>query len=723
MTRRRHWTALTAATLLISGAAALAVLPQQYGRVDLLTQANVRIDGAATNDFSGWSVADVGDVNGDGRPDITIGAPSAGNNARTDSGSTYVIYGQATPTTIDLNALGTAGYRIDGGATGDQSGVSVAGAGDVNGDGRPDIAIGAPSADNNNRPISGSTYVIYGSAAPTTIDLNALGTAGYRIDGAATNDRSGSSVAGAGDVNGDGRADITIGAPFADNNNRPSSGSTYVIYGSAAPTTIDLNALGTAGYRIDGAATGDFSGYSVAGWGDTNGDGRADLVIGAPVSGNNNRASSGSTYVIYGSAAPTTIDLNALGTAGYRIDGAATNDRSGSSVAGAGDLNGDGRPDITIGAPSADNNNRADSGSTYVIYGQATPTTIDLNALGAAGYRIDGAATGDASGWSVAGVGDVNGDGRPDITIGAPSAGNNARANSGSTYVIYGQAAPTTIDLNALGAAGYRIDGAATGDASGWSVAGVGDVNGDGRADIAIGARGAGNIGRTDSGSTYLVYGFGASSVSYPQITTTVGFPIPATAATVKRTGTAAFTATGLPVGLSVDSATGTISGTPLISGTSQQTITMNDLAGTTTTTVPITIQRCVTPRNGNNRRNTIRGDNRSETINGKAGNDVLLGGPNEDCITGGPGNDTINGGTAFDTLTGGTGNDTILGGSGSDTIKGGPGRDTITAGKGNDTITARDGARDTINCGPGKDTATIDRADRVTGCEIVRLR
>ena len=120
-----------------------------------------------------------------------------------------------------------------------------------------------------------------------------------------------------------------------------------------------------------------------------------------------------------------------------------------------------------------------------MIYGAATHANVDLATLTTSqGFRIDGAATGDWSGWSVAGAGDVDGDRRDDIIIGARFASNNGRGSSGSSYVIYGASTHTDVDLAALTASqGFRINSAATSDWSGWSVASAGDVNGDGRDD------------------------------------------------------------------------------------------------------------------------------------------------------------------------------------------------------------------------------------------------
>ncbi|HEV8461909.1 MAG TPA: hypothetical protein VGQ38_14500 [Gaiellaceae bacterium] len=479
--------------------------------VDLLGQANGRIDGAA-GDQIGFAVANAGDVNSDGRPDLVVGAPGASNNGRAFSGSAYVVFGRATPGRVDLANLGAGGFRIDGAAPSDRAGEAVAAAGDVNRDGLADVIVAAPDASNNGRSDSGSVYVVFGKSSSANVDLANLGPGGYRIDGAtggvAHGDEAGHSVAAVGDLNGDDRPDMIIGAHHASNNGREGSGSAYVVFGTASRATIDLAALGNNGFRIDGAVAGDQMGWSVGSAGDVNGDGRPDVVLGAPTAGRNGRPRSGAAYVVFAKASPGTVDLAALGADGFGIDGAAAGDFAGGSVAGSADMNGDGRADVIIGAFGADNSGRADSGSAYVVFGKGSPGTVDLATLGNGGFRVDGASPADEAGLSVASAGDANGDGRTDVIVGAPAAGNNGRAGSGSAYVVFGRDSSGTVDLAALGSkAGFRIDGAAAGDRAGSEVANAGDVNHDGRADVIVGAPAADNNMRPDSGSAYLVLG------------------------------------------------------------------------------------------------------------------------------------------------------------------------------------------------------------------------
>ena len=192
-------------------------------------------DGGAAGDWFGWFVSTAGDVNGDGKADFIVGAPFADPGGRSLAGSAYVYSG----------ADGSLLYQRDGGATGDEFGYSVSTAGDVNGDGKADFIVGAYLADPGGKGDAGSAYIYSG----------ADGSILYQKDGVATGDQFGESVSAAGDVNGDGKADFIVGAPFADPGGRSLAGSAYVYSG----------ADGSLLYQRDGGAAGDNFGWSVVG--------------------------------------------------------------------------------------------------------------------------------------------------------------------------------------------------------------------------------------------------------------------------------------------------------------------------------------------------------------------------------------------------------------------------------------------------------------------------
>lgn len=651
-----------------------------------------RISGSVVGDQAGRAVSSAGDVNGDGFDDLIIGARYADNvYAGPDSGAAYVVFGKAGgfAANLNLSALnGTNGFKLTGNDIGDWAGFAVSSAGDVNGDGYDDIIVGAPRVNGAGSNV-GASYVVFGKAGgfAANFDLSALnGSDGFLIQGATTFNENGSSVSGAGDVNGDGFDDIIVGARY-NSLNGSNSGASYVVFGKAAGFSASLSLLsldGSNGFAIVGANTDDFAGQSVSSAGDVNGDGFDDLIIGA-TGADPNGSRSGASYVVFGKAAgySAIVDLGTLnGANGFRIEGVVLNDQSGKSVSAAGDVNGDGIADLVIGAHLADSG-EADSGAAYVVFGKAAgfAANLKLSSLnGFNGFRINGVAASDLSGLSVASAGDVNGDGFGDVIIGAPFANSNGD-NSGASFVVFGKAggfAPS-LDLSTLdGSNGFRIDGVAALDYSGWSVSGAGDVNGDGFDDLIVGASNADPNGEA-SGASYVIFGMRAqSSVNI----------------------------------------FGTIQG-----------LTHNGGIGDDT----------VDARDGND---TLRGWEGDDTLLGGAGADTLDGGADNDTISGGSDNDIIIGSLGEDAINGGSGSDTLdfsafaanrqvnvnlatrlvilhngdeqaltsienaTGSKGADTITGNAKANVLSGGNGNDIIAAGAGT-DTITGGSGRDILT----------------
>jgi hypothetical protein len=261
---------------------------------------------------------------------------------------------------------------------------------------------------------------------------------------------------------------------------------------------VDLSAPGRRATVVMGAGHGYHTGTAVGALGDLDGDGRREAVVGAPGATVAGRAGAGAVYVVLSSRLAAGADLARSADFGYEIDGASSASATGAAVAGAPDMNGDGLPEVIVGARGL--------GTSYVAWGQRDGATVDLAALGDRGFTVlDGA--GEAAGTAVADAGDVNGDGISDLVIGAPGAGANGRVLSGSAYVVFGQGGPGPINLPTDAAGGFRIDGAASGDRLGTAVQSAGDVNGDQRADVLVGARGADPLSRVRAGAVYVVFG------------------------------------------------------------------------------------------------------------------------------------------------------------------------------------------------------------------------
>jgi len=361
------------------------------------------------------------------------------------------------PTLLSAQTVGgteDVKYRFDGAAAVDELGYSVSGAGDVDGDGFDDLIVGAPIADPGGLAGAGSAFVFSG----------ADGSQLFRFDGSVAFDQLGFSVSGAGDVDGDGFADLIVGARQADPNGLSGAGSAFVFSG----------ADGSQLFRFDGQAAGDDLGRSVSGAGDVDGDGFADLIVGARLADPGGLADAGSAFVFSG----------ADGSQLFRFDGSAAFDQLGFSVSGAGDVDGGGFADLIVGAFGADLSGLTNAGSAFVFSG----------ADGSQLFRFDGSAAFDQLGFSVSGAGDVDGDGFADLIVGAPHADPGGLSGAGSAFVFSG----------ADGSQLFRFDGQASSDLLGFSVSGAGDVDSDGFADLIVGALLADPSGLSDAGSAFV---------------------------------------------------------------------------------------------------------------------------------------------------------------------------------------------------------------------------
>ncbi len=493
---------------------------------DLINNNNVglTINGVATGDESGFAVSSAGDINDDGFDDFMIGAHFAGPNANGDPGATYVIFGgndRPAPLGQDFNLSdidGTNGFVLTGIDQFDNSGWSIDSAGDVNGDGIDDIIISGHLADPNQGQ-SGEVYVVFGGQNfGASFDLGSLnGTNGFILNGINPVDQAGYDVAGLGDVNGDGIDDFIIGARGADPSGNNLAGESYVVFGQAGgfnPVFELFDLSGANGFTIAGATPEGFSGSTLAGSGDYDGDGINDIMIGIPT----RTDAAGQIAIIFGNAGgfAGNLDLGNLNGAGILITGVDPVGRAGFDLAGLGDVNGDGIDDFGLSAPFSGSVGNADSGEIYVIFGNTNIRNgVDLGALdGSNGFTVSGLAASDNLGFSLSSAGDFDGDGFADIIIGAPGLD-----GSGGAFLIYGRAGgfPANFDIGNLdGNNGFRINGIAGGDDVGFAVTGIGDVDGDGLDDLLIGAPGADANGIAGAGQSYVLAGFSRGGNTNP---------------------------------------------------------------------------------------------------------------------------------------------------------------------------------------------------------------
>ncbi len=563
----------------------------------------------------GLRVAALGDVNGDGRADVAVSAPNAGNGygdgALAQSGLTYVFYGGTGDLDAQMDLVFATGAQPDGtvlsvfqgGTAGGQLGTVLAPAGDIDGDGIDDIIVGGliPGPDSST-PEAVIVYGVSGGFAPV-VEMAAL-TNATRLTVHATTDGGRSVTEGAGDLNGDGFADLLV--------TNPADAQAFILFGDGSAHPAHLNLTADFGTQKDIWTNV----LSAASAGDLNDDGLDDLVL----------VTTAGAALVFGTS-----------TMGGLIRDAAAIDLTGTNgvflplaqiirAEPLADVNGDGVDDLLI-------EGKADTlsglSTSYVLFGKSGgyDTNIDLSALtGADGFVL--ARTNVTAGMG--GTGDVNGDGFRDFIL-ADATG------TGTVYLIFGRGedGPSAIDLATLnGTNGYRIAG--FGAAGGGQIA---DVNGDGFADVVFGMPGAA------AGAMAILYGGAArlraldaaDGLQDGRLTVVqFGTPLTFVEAPVVPIGGGGGTGAGQPTQLR-DDLVGTL-GRDVI-----------DLLGGDDNYAALSGD------------DDVQGGQGHDQIFGDTGNDVLKGDAGRDTLQGGAGDDTLDGGTDEDSLSGGAGDDLYI--------------------------------------------------------------
>jgi|GEM_PF-1335877 len=395
-----------------------------------------QVNGQESLDRFGWSLALTPDVDADGAPDLLVGAPGP----ETGVGSTGGV-------AIVSGADGTVPLTVDGKTTDDDFGFAVASAGDVDGDGLGDALVGSPEAD--------TTFMDTGRAVLVSA---ADGSELADFPGSVPTERFGHAVAGPGDLDGDGVADVFIGAPFASPQGLQSGRAVAI-----------SSATGAVLFEIEGTTTAAWLGYSVAAAGDVDADGVGDLVIGAPFDTSTGEPA-GSVQIVSG----------VTGAPIHAFDGDDDGDEFGWSVAAAGDVDADGFPDVLIGAPEDFR------GAAFVVSGRTgKPILTSENPSEDSNY-------GDY-GFAVAGAGDVDGDGYADLLAAVRDDLECCTYFPGAVFVTSGRTGDVL----------FLLRGAGWADMFGSALAGAGDPDGDGLSEIVLGAPGL-DQSATDAGAIQL---------------------------------------------------------------------------------------------------------------------------------------------------------------------------------------------------------------------------
>ena len=728
--------------------------------------------------------------------DAPVVADMAGTANYTLAGSAVAIDSTITVRDVDSPSLASArvsittGFAVgdnlnfvdQGGITGSYNGVT--GVLTLTGNATPaayetaleSITFSTLSPTTGNRTV---TYTVndgamLSAAATATVNVTAAGATGINLgtlngtnggfklsggpntigpDGA----HSGFSLKDAGDVNGDGFADVIVGARYSDAGGS-NSGQAYVVFGKAGGfanfDNLDTSINGTNGFKLTGGSA-DRVGWSVSGLGDINGDGFDDVVVGA-------RYNPGEAFVVFGHAGAFPASLNVTtglnGTNGFVVTGLDSDAQEGTVVAGTGDINGDGFNDVIIGAPTADQGGLVGNnfGEAYVLFGKAGAfsASINVSTIGGVnpGLKFNGETTIAGRGYAgrSAAFLDFNGDGISDMAVGAhrQDDGVAPTGSDGKVYLVLGGGLSGTLSLANVGGsvAGAKLVGARN-DSAGYSVSSAGDVNGDGFDDLIIGAfyaRANPALAPSGVGRAYVVFGGQSmAALNNQSLFNYLGSNNDARGFQV--TGAVAGDALGISVtgggDFNGDGYDDLIVGSDQLSsatGTGHAYVLFGKANGFANISLTTAVGGGLSAADGFEISGVAARDalghavSNAGDVNGDGFDDLLLGAFRADPQTGAQfvdagqsyivfGRDFRNeitaaneGTTGNDVLTGTNANEILIGGQGNDTLDGGAGADTLLGGAGNDILVKSDATDIRLDGGSGVDTLRFNGATQL---------
>ena len=687
--------------------------------LDLFEESGLRMDLPSATSLTAFGPdigpTAVGDINGDGLKDLAVGHPGPGGGGREALGYSYVVLGRAglrsAPAVINpddaLRVLPEPGRELDWAQP----------VGDVNGDDLDDIAVNSHLVEDLN-VVDRRAYIVLGTPAPTDVDLQSPGDAAIAVPDATV-------YGGVGDVDRDGHDDIAVRTGDQDR----------VLYGS--PTGPE----GAFTLKLENKWS-DL--LTVTAGGDVNGDGLDDVFMSIPPT--NDLATGlvrpGGVAVIFGGdMRGETIDLDQLGSRGFRVRGLEDVVLFGvRDMSAIGDVNADGFDDVAYESSVLYSSNPAE---VTVLLGAPSSDDLQADALGPRAFRLTRARPRlDDMNLDIAGAGDLNADGLPDVLIGAGgTVTTDVLEQRREAYVVFG-GSTADLDLGALGGPGdsprgYAMSGV-PGDRAGDRVAVPGDMDGDGQAELAVVAYRCSGVRQIET---------------YPDISYLPQIYLPDANARSHMRGRSTHEADTLAV-TSDDGLLRGRGGPDSLTGDDAVNCLFGDYGADVVTAAGAADVLVAGPG-----RDTLAGGEGGDLLQAGASRDELAGGTGGDGLFGGGGDDELDGGGGDDYLSGGAGKDRLHGDEGDDRLDGERGADVLRSGgaarwlsggggpdaihdsggttkvfggRGDDDIDVADGEKDTVYCNAGRDSVRADRVDEIFdgsgrrpdgGCEnVVRV-